>query len=413
MAIDFDEYQAVRAPGKKCRHTVLPRVHGTYRLVMYPPPAGQELTAEQAKQLDDTLLSSDPFEYFRSRIASLLAWSDNPSLTKDQPATPAAAGTVRDEFNNYLQQAPFNRGVKPLDVQAQVAADAFSLRHHAAEALVRLACVRLTPEPESPIRCLWAEIATGADRIAEAIKKLHEEAKKSDAGERFFGSVVPPNLRESLRERPQIVDAVNVFADWLAYATQLLSPAEINQQAANNKVKHGLAVRAQADLRVTYYAATPFNADGTIRQSALTDDKAIDIFDQPVLQFLSGGGKVNGHRQGLEVTQLRLRPAALLADAFMLAWAHGAMFHVAAVEHFDRHDYRDEVLGPPSLPGYPVGGPRPHNIDATAPLGMRFPITNPPSGGPPARESGIGYRDLFQPMQIDYENRRQGRVVSD
>ena len=33
---------------------------------MYPPPAGMDLTLEQALELDDTFLSLDPFEYFRS-----------------------------------------------------------------------------------------------------------------------------------------------------------------------------------------------------------------------------------------------------------------------------------------------------------------------------------------------------------
>ncbi len=40
---------------------------------MYPPPDGQDLTEEQALELDDTFLASDPFQYFTSRIASLLS----------------------------------------------------------------------------------------------------------------------------------------------------------------------------------------------------------------------------------------------------------------------------------------------------------------------------------------------------
>lgn len=378
---------------------------------MYPPPAGQKLTPAQAMLLDDTLLSSDPFEYFRSRIASLLIWSENTGLSDGQQLPPAAIGTIRSEFDRYLQHAPIGTGFRAVDVHAQIAADAFTLRHHAAEALVRLACARLTPEESSRINCLWAAISTGPDRIADTIDRLREGAKKPDAGERLFRAVVPPDLRERARNDSRIIDAANVFGDWLAYAARLLSPAEIDQQAANNKVKHGLAVRAQADLRVTF-VTTPPNTDGTVPLSALTGDQAIDIFDQPVLQYLAAGMKVNGHRQGLEVTQLRLKPAALLADAYMLAWAHGAMFHVAAVEHFAERDKLRDGHAPPGSPGYPVGGPRPRDIDATAPLGMRFPITAPPGGGPPAREAGIGFRDCFVPIQIDYDHRSQGRVVS-
>ena len=95
----------------------------------------------------------------------------------------------------------------------------------------------------------------------------------------------------------------------------------------------------------------------------------------------------------------------------MLAMTHGALFHVAAAEHFAGRDDLDEHLAPPAFPGYPVGGPRPSHIDAGAPVGMRFPLTKPPGGGPVGRAAGIGFRDYFQTFQMDYENRVRGRVV--
>lgn len=127
--------------------------------------------------------------------------------------------------------------------------------------------------------------------------------------------------------------------------------------------------------------------------------------------MLAQGPKVDGHRQGLELTQLRLKPSAILAHAFMLAMTHGALFHVAAAEHFAGRVDLDERLAPPTFPGYPVGGPRPSNIDAGAPLGMRFPLTEPPGGGPVGRAAGIGFRDYFQTFHMDYESRVRGRVV--
>lgn len=127
--------------------------------------------------------------------------------------------------------------------------------------------------------------------------------------------------------------------------------------------------------------------------------------------MLAQGPKVDGHRQGLELTQLRLEPSAILAHAFMLAMTHGALFDVAAAEHFAGRDDLDEHLAPPAFPGYPIGGPRPGHIDAGAPLGMRFPLTTPPGGGPVGRAAGIGFRDYFQTFQMDYENRVRGRVV--
>ena len=103
--------------------------------------------------------------------------------------------------------------------------------------------------------------------------------------------------------------------------------------------------------------------------SAFTADRAIDIFDQPVLESLAQGPRVGGHRQGLELTQPRLKTSVILAEAFMFAMTHPAMFHVAAVEHFvDRDDLemasvrqtsagsRSVVRGPGTLTRTPPSG---------------------------------------------------------
>lgn len=95
----------------------------------------------------------------------------------------------------------------------------------------------------------------------------------------------------------------------------------------------------------------------------------------------------------------------------MLAMAHGVLFHVAAAEQFAGRDDLGEYQIPPPFPGYPVGGPRPKNIDAYAPLGMRFPLTTPPGGGQVRREAGIGFRDRFQILHIDHANRSSGRII--
>ncbi len=375
----------------------------------YPPPTGQVLTVDQARELDDTFLASDPFQYFTSRIASLLAWHES-APTADAPLPEAEPGSIRAEFNAYLQRPAVDGAFKVLDVHAQVAADALAVRHHAAEALLRLACARLAPSPPAGAPCLWAEIASGPTQIADVIERLNTSSEEPDPGEKLLRALVEPGALQTARSSPEIVDACNVFLDWIGYAAALLSPAEIDLQAGHNKVKHGLAVRARSDLRVTFLT-TPPNEDGTVPVSAFTGPDAIDIFDQPVLELLARGPKVDGHRQGLEITQLRLKPSALLADAYMLAMAHRALFHVAAVEHFaGREDLREHQV-PPRFPGYPVGGPRPKNIDAKSPLGMRFPLTTPPGGGPVMREAGIGFRSRFQIIDVDYANRSSGRVV--
>ncbi|MGY5884166.1 hypothetical protein [Modestobacter lacusdianchii] len=375
---------------------------------MYPPPDGQGLTEEQAIALDNTFLASDPFQYFKSRIASLAAWHESAPLS-DVPLPEPKPGSIRAELDQYLQRPVASGPFKDLDVNAQVAADALALRHHAAEALLRLACARLAPSTSAGVPCLWAEVASGPTQIGEVIARLTASAQAADWAERLLGALVSSEKVETARTDLEVLDACDVIVEWIGYAAGLLSPAEIDLQAGHNKVKHGLAVRTRPDMRVTFLKTAP-NADGTVPLSSLTGPDAINIFDQPVLELLAHGPKVDGHRQGLEITQLRLKPSALLADAYMLATAHGTLFHVAAVEHFKGHDDPSE-LRMPTFPGYPVGGPRPKDIDAHAPLGMRFPLTTPPGGGQVRREAGIGFRDRFHTLHIDHANRTSGRVV--
>lgn len=378
---------------------------------MYPLPAGKALTSEQAQELDDTFLSSDPFEYFRSRIAALLSWHETAQVSAPIEPQASALG-IWAEFNSYLQRPAADGPFNVLDVQAQVAADAFSLRHHAAEALLRFMAARLTPAEPGGAPCLWATVSKGPNQIAEVIAHVQEEAKRPDAAERWFNLLTPSYALSGDREDANAVDATNVFIAWIGFAIDLLTPADIDPHAANNKIKHGLAVRARSDMRVTFTTQPP-NGDGSIPLEALTGADALDIFDQPVLEVLAQGPKANGHRQGLEITQLRLKPSAMLAQAFMLAMTQAALFHVAAVEHIARRDKDAGSIAPPRFPGYPVGGPRPQDIDADAPLGLRFPLTEPPGGGPIARPAGIGFRDCFVPMQMDYSNRITGSVVAD
>jgi hypothetical protein len=375
---------------------------------MYPPPAGEHLTSEQARELDDTFLSSDPFGYFRSRIASLLAWQENAPVG-DSPLPTAVAGDIRAEFNHFLRRPAADGPFRDLDVHAQVAADALSLRHHAAEALVRLTCARLAPVSLAGAPCLWVQIVDGPRWASDVSQRLSDFSSSTDAGERMLRALVPPDELEAAQSSAEVVDAANVMVSWLQYAVDLLTPAEIDLQAAHNKVKHGLAVRARADMRITFSTRGP-NDSGEVPLSALSGDGAIDIFDQPVLELLAHAPAAGRRRGGLEATQVRIKPSAVLAETFMMAMMHGALFHVAAAEHFaGREDLREHHLIP-AHPGWPVGGPRPEHIDAGASLGMRHALTTPGDGSPP-RPTGIGFRDGFLEMAVNYEGRMQGRVV--
>jgi len=56
-------------------------------------------------------------------------------------------------------------------------------------------------------------------------------------------ALIPSGALEAARSNVEIIDAANVYVDWLAYVVDQLGPAQIDTQAANNKVKQGLAVR--------------------------------------------------------------------------------------------------------------------------------------------------------------------------
>lgn len=78
---------------------------------MYPPPDGQDLTEQQALELEDTFLASDPFQYFSSRIASLLTWHESAPVS-DAPFPEPGPGSIRADFNQYLQRPRRRRPVQ-------------------------------------------------------------------------------------------------------------------------------------------------------------------------------------------------------------------------------------------------------------------------------------------------------------
>lgn len=382
---------------------------------MYPPPAGPDLTAEQRQELDDTFLSSDPFGYFSARIGMVLGWAESGD-NSDELSTIAAPDQqhvteTRERFARFLgRPASFLSETSPRSIATQVATDAYALRHHAAESLVRLTTA-LSQRTNVVESCAWETLSVGPNQLNQVVGQLRESFSSTEAPIQFARLVLrKQDLHGGITE--ELASASNVFADWLEFAIDLLMGHELQLNAAHNKVKHGLSVRARDDLKVSV-VTTPPSADGTIPVGALTGPDVVDIFDRPVIEVLAQAPKVDGHRQGLELTQLRVDVPAVLAEAYMVAWAHGAMFHVAATKHFrGRADLPDHVRAP-AHPGYPIGGPHPDHISSKAPVGMRFPLTTPPGGGPPKRSAGIAFRDSFIPLKFTGSAMHNVRVVAD
>jgi hypothetical protein len=132
--------------------------------------------------------------------------------------------------------------------------------------------------------------------------------------------------------------------------------------------RHGLAVRARSDMLMVFTAEGP-SAEGTIPKSAVASPQALSILDHQLLEFLAKVPKVIGHPQGLEVTQLRLRPSVVLAESHMFAMAHALMFYVAAAEQFDGRDDLPDHHTTPTFPGYSSTVPTPTTLTLTRRLG--------------------------------------------
>ncbi|MGO3153439.1 MAG: hypothetical protein ACTIJJ_12605 [Galactobacter sp.] len=259
--------------------------------------------------------------------------------------------------------------------------------------------------------CVWEALSAGPNQLDQVLSQIREFFSSAEAPMQFARLVLrEQDLQSGMTER--LASASNVFADWLQFAIDLLVGHELQLNAAHNKVKHGLSVRARDDLKVSF-VTTPPRADGTIPVGALTGPDAVDIFDRPVIEVLAQAPKVDGHRQGLELTQLRVDAPAVLAEAYMIAWAHAAMFHVAATKHFEGRADLPDYLSAPAHPGYPVGGPHPDHVSGKAPVGMRFPLTTPPGGGPARRSAGVAFRGSFIPLIFTGSAMRNVRVVAD
>src|SRR3712207_3762103 len=101
---------------------------------MFIRPGGPQLSEEQARELDDRYLGSQPFHYFRARLWSL--------VSELQPPATAAASELGAAVARRLGWPPeMAEDVLTAPSPArelQVAVDALSLRHHAAEALLSL-----------------------------------------------------------------------------------------------------------------------------------------------------------------------------------------------------------------------------------------------------------------------------------
>lgn len=382
---------------------------------MYPLPVGPNLTEEQRQELDDTFLSSNPFEYFKSRIGMLLRWADIDACSEEPSKITEVnqKGTAdpQKQFTLLLgRPTDFTLETSLPSIITQVATDAYAVRHHAAESLVRLTAAILQQANNNDL-CIWEALSTGPTQLRQVVEQINKYSTSEENSMQFpYLVICEKDLSKGMST--QLTSTCNVFANWLQHAANLLVGETFHLNSAHNKVKHGLAVRARNDLKISLLNSPP-NTDGTIPVSAFAAPGALDIFDRPVIEVLARAPKVDNHQQGLELTQLRIDVPSVLAETYMIAWTHGAMFHNASAKHFTGRTGLPDHLHAPSHPGYPVDGPHPTHISGKAPLGMRFPLTTPPDGSPIRRPAGIAFPDYFVPLKFTETTPFETRIVAD
>ncbi|KAB1640690.1 hypothetical protein [Gulosibacter chungangensis] len=352
---------------------------------------GTTLTDEQAKILDDEFFLSNPLSHFSSRVSMLLetARSSYEATPENEPEFFNALGL--DSADTALKFDAQHRSV-------QVAIDALSLRHQAAEALTRFIYARVAATPrKGDAKSTWLAVADSPTPMTKVIE-ANKAALDADP-HRFLQLLFPPG---TVVQRP-VVGAAETAVAWANHAVWLLTNDELSINAAHNKLKHGLATSARGDVRIELIT-TPPNEDSTIPASAFGEGKSIPLFDRPMLTYLSRPPKEL--RQGLEAVSLRVDLPVVLAETWMMANVYAAMFHIAAREHYGEN-LPEGVAPYPTL----VVGRLPEHVIGGRPLGYRSAVTLPPDGTTAPRPSGVAFFKQFWPMIIDFESKTEGVVV--
>ncbi|MCW2799472.1 MAG: hypothetical protein JWQ70_944 [Aeromicrobium sp.] len=366
---------------------------------MFPPPSGQTVNAEQIKDLDDTYFGNDIAGYFHSRVESLLSWDQQQTVDR-------SIGLANDVAKLVLAITESDAHVDIRGVH--IAADAFAVRHHAAETLVRLVDAVLRARSISEERSVWQTIALGPQSAFEAVKNLRATLSAGRNDTLFSLISIPDAQMRSTAQDANLERAVEVMASWVEHAVYLLTRDDMHVNAGNNKAKHGMAIRASDDMRISFSKQGP-NAHGRISATVLNGPDTVDIIDRPLLQLLAFPPRSVAPKQGLELTWLRLDAAILLAETTMIATTLGAIFHVAAKAHQDRYGTPTHIAPYPAL----RLGPTADELLNHSVTGMRFPVTDPPDGSANLRPPGVGFHDGFVPLTVDHAGASKAFVTDE
>ena len=362
--------------------------------MLHITPGGPALTAEQAKILDDEFFQARPLAYFSARIVALLSASSEQSTVTADDAAGFLKALGDPELAGILDHGDSDR-------ELQVALDSVAVRHHAAEALIRMLHAVVVAKPRTgDAACTWATITDGPMGLHEVTDEL-AAAMNSDAGA-FAKAFFPANSEQSAAD----IQSCGVAWTWALRAAQLLTDNELTVNAAHNKLKHGLAIRTRDDVRLELMTGPGPGEDGEIPLSSFGPGKSIVIFDRPLVTYLAR--PYPPRKQGLEVTSLRVDPPVVLAEAWMISWVYASVFHVAAARHGCASDGLQAPYPAPRI------GPTPAQLlenSGAAALGYRGSVTTASDSSLEPRPSGVFFPGFFQSMTIDFEGATTATVV--
>lgn len=350
---------------------------------LYPPPTGPTLNEREAKDLDARFFESDPMGYFHSRIQSLLSWGGG-STVSDSPLLRSFLEKTR------LEPQP---GPENFDRELQLAKDSLQVRHHVAEATLRLLITVRRQSANKTPASFWLTLVETPIRVRDLLEEVDSSFFEADNLPGIgAGLLLPLSLGTPVPDGE--VRGLQNSLSWIARARELLSDGHIDVNSANNRIKHGVAAMPDRTRRLSF-ALSPPSAAGEIRVSDVSGPDAVELFDTTFLEYVSRPAKRVGEpKHGYERTLLRTDPGVLLAEAWMMTLVYGAMFYTA-VYRFGGTD-----VVPSRYPGL-RDGPTPSQMLGDSVVGLRFPLTAPPGGGPSVRPSGMGFNNgYFVPMEF-------------
>lgn len=366
-------------------------------MILYPEPVAAALSVEQVSELDDSFFASKPTAYFRSRLESLL--SVESKIDHD-------SGVARD-VAALIGDSEFLSGARPNadDLITQQAIDSFSLRHHIAEATVRVTLAVLQAQEERARGArvsTWWTLAAGPVKTVDVVSKIQSVRPEVD-GDRIaelFGMGRQPVVYETEEE---CVLALRTAWNWILRACAIVSGKGVDANSAHNKIKHGFATRAASDLRLDLFMGKI--PGDTIGESEI--NKSLPLISGVALEFISSVRRGDPASGSIESTAMVLDPVYLLAEAASLLRIYGAIFATAARSHFGETRSEASLEFHPGLT--PMAGPR--DVARREPVSIREPLTFAASGGAP-RNIVLQFGGTIRDMHVTGPGRKV-TVVAD